>query len=114
MSCFRHDLDTAVKEYKRIANKYNVTPLQLELMLGIVKNERKDLLEECIKVTSKVHGAIRTRVTLLAAFAESELQAPIRKLLLVRYCKITKTESILIGFCKIYFERKLRDCQQTN
>lgn len=84
MFSFRNDLESAISEYKIFANKYNCTPLQLELMLQIVKNERSDLLQECLDVTSKIHGIIRTRVTLLAAFAENQMQGPITKLLMVR------------------------------
>lgn len=72
-----------MQEYMLFCENYRCTPLQLELLRAIVKAEREDLLKLCLESTSKVHGAVSTRLALLAALAENCLKKPITKFLMV-------------------------------
>ncbi|CAD7086752.1 unnamed protein product [Hermetia illucens] len=85
----KKDIFKAVTEFRRIANQYRKTPLQLELMSELVRlssapgNEHyHSLLQEVVREATKIHGALNTNINLILAIAESGTQSQLRKLLI--------------------------------
>ncbi|KAK4881374.1 hypothetical protein RN001_004693 [Aquatica leii] len=76
------DLEKAVSVFKKYTEKYNCTPLQLELLSALVKNENLELLQETLNCCSKVHGYEATIIPAVAAFAQNGLHKPLKKFLL--------------------------------
>ncbi|KAG6447060.1 hypothetical protein O3G_MSEX004728 [Manduca sexta] len=97
----KHDnLQEAVQEFVRLANKYNKTPLKHELLCKILQtmndgqsednfltNERSNgrlnkLAQTILNIDKKVHGPGDVQLTLIAALAEVGYKKTLRKLFL--------------------------------
>lgn len=99
----------AVEEFIEIATTKRKTPLHYELMKTLIKilndpnpeetynvtaTEAKDLLQDVIKHTSKVHGSENTNVSVVIAFAESGTEKQLRKLLIDPSVQLNTTHLI--------------------
>uniref|UniRef100_A0A1I8NWD3 Pentatricopeptide repeat-containing protein-mitochondrial domain-containing protein n=1 Tax=Stomoxys calcitrans TaxID=35570 RepID=A0A1I8NWD3_STOCA len=110
----RHDLQSAIKEFKQLAQQYRHTPLQFELLSLIVRlcndnedlksqykcnpEEAQQLLSEITEIITKVHGTINMNSGLLLAFAESGTDNQMRRLLINPEFRIN--EELLLRNCE--------------
>ncbi|XP_018577646.1 leucine-rich PPR motif-containing protein, mitochondrial [Anoplophora glabripennis] len=76
----KKDLQKGVNTYLNCASDYKCTPLQLELIKELLKEQNDSLLQSVIKATEKVHGVVSTRTVLIAALAENGQEKALQKL----------------------------------
>ncbi|XP_058451911.1 leucine-rich PPR motif-containing protein, mitochondrial [Malaya genurostris] len=89
----KHQILSAITEFKRMAKEYRRTPLQLEIFTTLVRltnsndpeispESAKILLGEVIQIASSIHGAVNTNNALLVALAEAGTEAQLRRILI--------------------------------
>lgn len=100
-------LTRAVEEFVEAAHVYRCTPLQFELMTHLISAtngvptpanvwpqplgvpEAQALLQQVIEVSTGCHGAVRTNVSLVVAFAQAGTDAQVRKILIDPVMRVT-------------------------
>ncbi|KAF2901912.1 hypothetical protein ILUMI_04268 [Ignelater luminosus] len=76
------NLTKAVEVFTNFAQKYNCTPLQVELLYTLVKAENERLMQDVLNVTTKVHGTEAANLSLVTVLAQSGLHRSLRKFII--------------------------------